>query len=309
MNIGVIGGSGFIGSHVVDRLLEHGHEVTVFDMMKPHRDDVRHIYIDITDLSKTCVALTGIYDAVYMLAAMADVNDVYKNPVEAGEVNIMGVANVLEAAKRNSIGRVILTSTAWVYEMAAEERVNEDTPLILSKTKHVYTASKVAAELYCHAYHRLYGQNFTILRYGIPYGPRARGATVIALFVSKALKGEPITILGDGSQYRNFIYIEDLAEGSALALKAVAVNQTYNLEGIRSVTIKEIAETVRNLIGDVAIQYKEARPGDYSGAIVSSDKAKRELGWEPKVDFEEGMRRYIEWHREEISKKTPIEKA
>ncbi len=115
MNIGVIGGSGFIGSHVVDKLIEAGHEITIFDMMKPQRDDVRHIYIDITDLSKTTVALTGAYDTVYMLAAMADVNDVYKNPVEAGHVNIMAVANVLEAARRNEIERVILASTVWVY--------------------------------------------------------------------------------------------------------------------------------------------------------------------------------------------------
>lgn len=302
MNIGVIGGSGFIGSHVVDKLLEQGHEVTVFDIMKPHRNDVRHIYIDITDLSRTCVALAGAYDVVYMLAAMADVNDVYKNPVEAGEVNIIAVANVLEAAKRSGIGRIILASTVWVYEMAEGERVDENTPLTLSETKHVYTASKVAAELYCHAYQKLYEQNFTILRYGIPYGPRARGATVIALFVRKALNGEPLTIFGDGSQCRNFIYVEDLAEGDVAALKQVAVNQTYNLEGIRPIPVREIAETVRKLVKDVPIKYKEARPGDYSGAIISAEKAKRELGWEPKVDFEQGVRRYIEWYKENIDK-------
>lgn len=303
MNIGVIGGSGFIGSHVVDKLIDAGHEVTVFDMMKPHRDDIRHIYIDITDLSKTCVALAGTYGTVYMLAAMADVNDVYKNPVEAGEVNILAVVNVLEAARRCDIGRVILASTVWVYEMAQEEKVDEDTPLIPSKTKHVYTASKVAAELYCHAYQKLYQQDFTTLRYGIPYGPRARGATVIALFVRKALNGEPLTILGDGSQYRNFIYVEDLAQGNVAALQPAAVNQTYNLEGIRPVTIKEIAETVKKLVGDVAIEYREARPGDYSGAIVSSEKAKQELGWEPKVDFEEGIKRYIDWYKGTLSRR------
>ena len=297
MNIGVIGGSGFIGSHVVDKLVKQGHKVVVFDIMEPYRNDVRYHYIDVTNLSKTTVALTGGYDVVYMLAAMADVNDVYKNPVEAGEVNIHAVANVLEAARRSSIGRVILASTAWVYEMAQGEKVDEDNPLFISKTKHVYTASKVAAELYCHAYQRLYGQNFTILRYGIPYGPRARESTVIALFSKKALSGESLTILGDGSQYRNFIYVEDLAEGNVAALKEVAINQTYNLEGIHPVTIKEIAEGVKKLVGDVAIEYKEARPGDYSGALVSNEKAKRELDWEPKVDFEEGLRKYIEWYK------------
>lgn len=303
MKIGVIGGSGFIGSHVVDKLLEHGHEVIIFDIMKPHRDDVRQIFIDITDLSKTCVALTGDYEAIYVLAAMSDVNDVYKNPVEAGEVNVMAVANVLEAARRSGIPRVILASTVWVYEMAEMEKVDEDTPLIPSRTQHVYTASKVGAELYCHAYQKLYEQNYTILRYGIPYGPRARGGTVIALFVRKALNGEPLTIFGDGSQYRNFIYVEDLAEGNVAALKEVARNQTYNLEGIRPVTVREVAETVKELVGNMKVEYQETRPGDYEGRIVSSDKAKRELGWQPKVDFEEGLRRYIEWYKDYVKGK------
>ena len=297
MNIGVIGGSGFIGSHVVDKLIEQGHEVTVFDIMKPHRPDVRHLYIDITDLSKTSIALTGDYDAVYLLAAMADVNDVYRNPVEAGEVNILGVANVLEAARRNEIDRIILASTVWVYGLSLEREVVESTPLHIERADHVYTSSKIAAELYCHSYQKLYGQNFTILRYGIPYGPRARGGTVIAIFVRKALNDEPLTIFGDGSQYRNFIYVEDLAEGNVAALEDIAKNQTYNLEGMGPITVKEVAETVKNLIGDVEIEYKEERLGDFEGKIVSAEKAKRELGWEPKVDFEEGVQRYIEWYK------------
>ena len=300
MNVGVIGGSGFIGSHVVDKLIEHGHDVTVFDIMKPHRNDVRHLYIDITDLAKATVALTGDYDAVYLLAAMADVNDVYKNPVEAGEVNILGVANVLEAARRNEIDRVILASTVWVYGLSSEREVDERTPLHIEKADHIYTSSKIAAELYCQSYQKLYGQNFTILRYGIPYGPRARGGTVVAIFVRRALNGEPLTIFGDGSQYRNFIYVEDLAEGNLAALKDIAENKTYNLEGMRPITVKEVAETVKKLIGNVEIEYKEERPGDFGGKIVSAEKAKRELGWEPKVDFEEGVRRYIEWYRTNI---------
>lgn len=298
MNIGVVGGSGFIGSHLVDRLIEHGHEVTVFDIMKAPRDDVRHIYIDITDLSRTCVALTGAYDAVYILAAMADVNDVYQNPIEAGQINILAVANILEAARRSSIGRVILASTVWVYETAAGEEVDEDTPLIISKVKHIYTGSKIAAELYCHAYQKLYGQSFTILRYGIPYGPRAREGTVVATFVRKALSGQPLTIMGDGLQYRNFIYVTDLAEGNAAALKDIAENRTYNLEGKQSVTIKEIAETIQKILGKVSIEYVEGRPGDFSGREILSKRAKEELGWEPMVPFEEGVRSYIKWFKE-----------
>ena len=302
MNIGVIGGSGFIGSHVVDKLIEAGHEVTVFDIMKPQRNDVRHTYIDITNLSKTTVALTGNYDAVYLLAAMADVNDVYKNPVEASEVNVMAVANVLEAARRNEIGQTILASTVWVYEMACETNVAEDTPLLPDRVNHVYTASKLAAELYCHSYHKLYDQQFTILRYGVPYGPRARDGTVIAIFVKKALNGEPLTIMGDGSQYRNFIYVEDLAMGNVAALQDIAKNQTYDLEGMRPVTIKEVAETVRRLAGNVDIVYEEARAGDYEGKTVSARKVKEELGWQPRVDLEEGIARYTQWYKQNVMK-------
>jgi len=300
MNIGVIGGSGFIGSHVVDKLIEHGHEVTVFDIMKPHRNDVRHLYIDITDLSKVSVALTGDYDVIYLLAAMADVNDVYKNPIEAGEVNILGVANVLEAARRNEIGRVILASTVWVYEMALEQNDNENTPLQIQKANHVYTSSKVAAELYCHSYQKLYGQKFTILRYGIPYGPRARGGTVVAIFVKKALNGETLTIFGDGSQYRNFIYVEDLAEGNVAALQRIAENETYNLEGMKPISVEDVAMTVKKLIGDVKIEYKEARPGDYVGNVVSREKAKEELGWEPTTSFEKGVKLYCDWYKQKM---------
>jgi len=304
MNIAVIGGSGFIGSHIVDKLIESGHDVTVFDIMKPHRDDVRYIHIDITDLSKTTVALAGDYDAVYLLAAMADVNDVYKNPVEAGKVNILGVANVLEAIRRNDLGRIIFSSTVWVYDAAIDEYVDEETPLAIHRVNHVYTASKIAAEMYIYSYHKLYGIDYTILRYGIPYGPRARRGTVIATFVRRALNGEPLVIYGDGSQYRNFIYVEDLAEGNVAALKKIARNKTYNLEGKRPVTIREVAEIVKKIVGgDVKIEYNlKARPGDYSGKKVSAEKAKKELGWEPKIDIEEGIRRYVEWYKKYILK-------
>ncbi len=152
---------------------------------------------------------------------------------------------------------------------------------------------------YCLAYSRLYDLSITILRYGIPYGPRARGAAVIPIFVSKALKGEPLTIAGDGSQFRKFIYVEDLAEGNVLALKSIAKNKIYNLEGKEKVTIKQIAETVQKLMGDVKIESVPARPGDFSGKEISSELAKKELDWEPKVSFKEGVKRYIEWYKQE----------
>ncbi|MFQ5977042.1 MAG: NAD-dependent epimerase/dehydratase family protein [Candidatus Heimdallarchaeota archaeon] len=298
MKIAVIGGSGFIGSHIVDKLVQEDHEVTVFDIMKPSRTDLRHIHIDITDLSNTAVALTGEYDALYLLAAMANVNDVFANPVESGLVNVMGPLNVLEAARRNDIGRVILASTVWVYGLSPENKVDEKTPLLPENVDHVYTGSKISAELLFYSFSKLYGINYTILRYGIPYGPRARTGTVITNFVRFALEGKALTILGDGNQSRNFIYVEDLAEGNVAALNEGGKNQTFNLEGPEEISVRRVAETVQKLIGNVEIIYQEARPGDFVGKIISNEKSKNLLGWEPRTSFEEGLTKYIHWFRD-----------
>jgi len=259
--------------------------------------------MDILNPSSVNVMLTGGFDAVYMLAAMANVNDVYNNPVEACDVNIRAVVNVLEAARKNKIGRVILSSTVWLYEMASQGEgnamVDEGTELHPERVNHIYTATKLAAEQYCVAYQKLYGQNYTILRYGIPFGPRGRLGTVIYNFVNNALEGKPIVIQGDGSQARNFVYITDLAEGNVAALRDEAVNQTYNLDGIRPVTIKEVAEIVQSLIPGTEIQYVDARPGDFKGFSASSEKALHDLDWRATTDIHEGIRRYIEWAKNE----------
>lgn len=300
MRIAVIGGSGFIGSHVVDKLLDRGYDVTVFDIMSPHRTDVRHIFVDLFDFHRLTIAMAGDYDAYYLLAAMSNVNDVYANPLEAGLLNIQGVINVLEVLRRKGKGRLIFSSTVWVYMLATDTEVDENTPLLPSAVNHPYTASKVASEMNIWAYHKLYNIEFTILRYGIPYGPRGRSGTVINNFVAKAFRGEPLTIDGDGRQYRSFIYVEDLAEGNVAALSEVAKNQVYNLDGMRPVSIKELAETVGRLIPNVKIEYRAARPGDFVGKVASSEKAYRELNWQPKVDIEEGVRRYVRWYEQAV---------
>lgn len=295
MRVLVTGGSGFIGSHVVDKLRERGVQVRVFDMVMPtFRSDIEFYHSSLLDFEALRMAMSGV-DALYHLAAIADVKDVYEEPHYAESINVRGTINILEAARRSKLQRVIYGSTTWVYSAASEEYVTEETPL--RAPSHLYTATKIASEYYCQSYSRLYELPVTILRYGIPYGPRARDGAVIPIFVRKALKGEPLTIAGDGSQFRKFVYVEDLAEGNVLALKTVAKNKIYNLDGSEKVTIKQIAETIQKLISDVSIEYVSARPGDFSGKEVSSDRAKVELGWEPKISFEEGIRRYIDWYR------------
>ena len=299
MKVMVTGGAGFIGSHVVDKLIARGIQTFIYDLpvVRHHVSNHEAVFLpgSILDLESLRIAMAGM-DAVFHLAAIADVKDVYEDPYYSETINVRGTMNVLEAARRTRISRVIYGSTTWVYSEAEGEVVDEDTPL--KPPSHLYTATKLTSEYYCISYDKLYGVATTILRYGIPYGPRARDGAVIPIFVSKALKGEPLTLAGDGSQYRRFVYVEDLAEGNVLALNPQAAHKTYNLDGSEKITIRRIAETVQKTIGDVDIEYIEGRPADFAGKECVSLRARDELGWEPSTPFEEGMKRYIEWYRQ-----------
>ena len=285
MSILVTGGSGFIGSHVVDKLIDNNLSVKVFDIRKPHRKDVEFIKGNIVSLEELSAAMKDV-KYVFHIAALSNTNKVAECPLKAVDLNILSTAKVLEAARNSGVERVLYASSYFVD----------------SGRGHLYTTTKAASEMLCKDYYALYGLPFTILRYGTAYGPRSRGEDVISIFVKRAVSHQPLTIHGDGNQSRNFIYVEDLAEGNVAALKEIAKNQPYNLEGMRPITVKEVVETVKKLIGDVEIEYKEERSGDFEGKKVSAEKAKRELGWEPKVDFEEGVRRYIEWYKKNIKK-------
>ena len=295
MKVLVTGGSGFIGSHIVDKLRDKGVKVRIYDSVIPnYRNDIEYYQGSILDYETLCFAMTDI-DAVMHLVAVADVKGVLENPQYSESINVRGTINVLDAARTTEIKRVVYGSTTWVYSETDSHKVDETTPL--HAPTHLYTATKLAGEYYCRSYSRLYDLDVTVLRYGIPYGARARDGAVIPIFVKKALNGEPLTIAGNGSQFRNFIYVEDLAEGNILALQSIARNKIYNLDGTERITIKQIAETIQEIIGNVKIEYIQGRPGDFSGKEVSSGLAKKELGWEAKTSFEEGLKKYIDWYK------------
>jgi len=295
----VTGGSGFIGSHVVDKLRLAGHEPVIYDLRPSpwhQRGSVDTVLGSITDREALERALHSC-DAVAHLAAVADVNDVHAEPEDAERVNARGTVTVLEAARRAGVKRIVYASTIWVYSDCREEEVDEDT--LLPAPSHLYTSTKLAGELYCKAYQELYGIDYTILRFGIPYGPRAREAAVIPAFVGRALRGEPLTLAGDGSQSRRFVYVEDLADGVVRGLDEAAANRVYNLASDENVTIRQIAETIRQELGEVEIVHTPARPGDFGGKVVSSERARRELGWRAATPFAEGVRRYVRWRLEQ----------
>ncbi|MEU6237836.1 NAD-dependent epimerase/dehydratase family protein [Kitasatospora sp. NPDC047058] len=308
MRIAVTGGCGFIGSHVVDRLLAAGHEVLAVDTTDKYLNPrAEHARIDILDLPALTAALDG-SEVVFHLAAMADVEQVAADPVRAVRANIDGTGTVLEAARRSGLSRTVLASTVWVYGAALTEagmaggeqelELDEHVPIELERSGHLYVATKLAAEMLVHSYRELYGRHFTILRFGIPYGPRMRDELVVARFVQAALAGRPITIAGDGRQSRNFVYVEDLADAHVRALSPAAEDQTFALEGSTAVSVRDIADTVDRLFGPVSIEHIEARVADFTGRRISAAQAKRLLGWSPRTNFADGVRRYAEWYQE-----------
>lgn len=306
MRVLVTGGGGFIGSHVVDRLLEQGMTPRIFDLSaSPYHSplEVETFTGSITDPANLDLAMRDC-DAVIHLAAVADVGHVHADPVLAEEVNTRGTLNVLEAACRAKVDRVVYGSTTWVYSDCVEQEVDEETPI--PAPRHLYTATKLAGETYCAGYAELFELESTILRFGIPYGPRARAAGVVAKFTDLAFEGKALTIAGDGSTTRSFIYVEDLADGIVAALKPEAAGRTYNLSGDEIVTILEIAERVQENTDNCEIVHTPPRPGDFPGKVISNERALEELGWKAETSFKEGVRKYVEWVRSSTRPPDPV---
>lgn len=310
MKILITGGSGFIGSHVVDSLLKQSHEVVIYDLDSPRfGQPCKYVKGDTNDLERLTDSCKG-FDIIYHLAAEANVNRFFESPLYSNLITSGSTLSVLECARRNNIPRVILASTEWIYgsselpekaifEKAASEKlqgffnIHEETPYA-QNPDHLYTSSKIAAELFCKNYKTLYGVNYTIMRYGIPFGERARPETVTPIFINKIVNNDEITIHGTGSQTRQFIYVKDLAEGNAACLKPEAENQVFNINGREQVRVIDIVTTLEEILGKKAkVKFIEDRKGNYKGRFISSEKAEKLLGWKPKFSYREAMEKYI----------------
>lgn len=286
----VTGGSGFIGSHIVDKLVEKGYDVRVFDQIKPLNENVEWFRGDLLNYNDILLACKDV-EVAYHLAAIADVGVAVSNTSICININEVGTVNLLKACTSREVERIILASTTWVYGRA-EGIVTEESPIPLPE--HIYTKTKIGQEQLVYAWNKHFGLSYTMLRFGIPYGPRMRSNMAIAIFVRKAMTNEHITIFGDGTQGRCFIYVEDLAEGNIAALKREGKNQIFNLAGSEFITINTIIENLTQMFGSINVLREPPRPSDFKGVIVSIERAKTILGWTPKVPFTLGLKKYID---------------
>ncbi len=309
-NILVTGGSGFIGSHIVETLKEANHKVFNIDRTNSNFADA-YQDIDINDSANVEKFLKeNKIEYVYHIAAIANARRSLENVQETMINNVAGTASILNACANANIKKVILASTVWVYNAADKNNskkengniiLDEESNILPTCGGHFYTTSKLCSEFLCQDFKSLKNLNFTILRYGIPYGPRMWPGLVLRAFTENALSNKPIVINGDGSARRRFINVKDLAQGHLLALDSKADNQIYNLEGDKDVTIKELADLVSLNIKDVKVEYiiDETRAGELKtdSIEISNQKMKKDLGWEINVSIEEGVKSYIDWFK------------
>lgn len=283
MKILVTGGSGFIGPHVAETLEEAGHEVTIFDQREPAAG-LRFVRGDLTKLDDVLRATEGM-QGICHLGGVGDVYLAFEQPYTAAAANVVGTANIMEAAKSSGVAKVVYTSTWEVYGKPQYQPIDELHPC---RPDHPYNITKLAGEQLAMAYDHLKGVPVIALRLGTAYGRGMRPNSVFSLFIRKATSGEPISIQGTGMQGRQFTHVHDVARAFSLAIVSPVRGEVFNIVASEEITIRQLAELVIARY-PTQINYTEARAGDVPPARINSEKAKRMLGWEATVTFKDGL--------------------
>ncbi len=297
MNIVVTGGSGFLGSHVATAVRAAGHDCAVLDVSEiPRRLSdvgVRWQAGSLASVDELRRAFRGA-DAVLHLAGVGDVYLAADKPPLAAELNVVGSANVAEACLAEGVGRLVYASTWEVYGHPQYEPLDEKHP---TNPDHPYNVTKLAGEQMVLAYDALKGLPVVALRLGTAYGTGMRPNSVFSIFIGRALRGEAITVSGDGRQHRQFTHASDVARAFIAAAESGIRHEVMNIVAEETVTIRELAEMV---VAEcpAPLSFGEPRPGDISPARVSADKARDLLGWTARVPFAEGLRELIAHHRD-----------
>lgn len=303
-NVLVTGGAGFIGSHIVDKLMEDGHMVTVIDNLKTgslknidrhtRNPNLTFINGDIQDKVQVNKVLKDV-DVVFHEAALASVTLSVKDPILTDQVNVEGTLNLLRASCDQNVKRFIYASSAAVYGKTKSRCKKEDDSL---NPTSPYGVSKLAAEKYVQVFQRLYGIETVCLRYFNVYGPRQRVDVhgsyggVISIFINRILKDMPPIINGDGEQTRDFVYIHDVVKANILAMNTEkGTGEAFNVATGKGASINKVAETLKHIMNKTELKdiHTEPRPTDIKHGYADINKAKKMLDYEPRFSIEQGL--------------------
>lgn len=303
----VTGGSGFIGSNIVRHLCEEGHDVTVVDNfrsgyrsnLEPFRQ-IRLIEGDIRNRDVVVQAVAGV-DVIFHLAASVGNTRSIEHPIEDSEINVMGTLNILEAARKHGVRKIVYSSSAGIFGELKTLPIREDHPI---EPDSPYGVSKLAGEKLCLAYAKLYDIEAVALRYFNVYGVNQRYdayGNVIPIFAYRIYHRQPITIFGDGEQTRDFINVKDVVQANYKAALAKGVSGAFNLGSGSRITINRLAEIMVDMAGlESTIQYAPPRAGDVRDSLADITAARNAFGFDPTVTLEEGLPEYMSWFEEEL---------
>ena len=302
----VTGGAGFIGSHMVDRLLELDYRVVVVDDLsqgKIKNIDQQAVFYhtDITQPSVAEVFQKEQPDLVFHMAAQASVSNSTRDPIFDAEVNVLGTLRILESARRMGVDKIIYSSTGGaLYGNAETLPCSDDAPVAPVSP---YGMSKHAAERYLDYYYRQYRQNFTSLRYGNVYGPRQNPegeAGVVAIFTAMMLEGKRPEIFGDGTQERDFVAVSDVIDANIAAID-YGDGKAFNIANGELVSVNQIFELLREIIGyKWDATHAPARIGEVYRISLDCSRTAAELGWQPNTSLVDGLTRTVEFFKENM---------
>jgi nucleoside-diphosphate-sugar epimerase len=303
----VTGGAGFIGSNVCRLLRENGHEVVVVDsLLSGHRvnlnfdPEIQFIEGDIRDRALMDRAIEGV-DSVFHLAASVGNKRSIDEPVLDADINAMGTITLMEAARKAGVRRVVVSSSAGIFGELKKLPIAEDHPI---EPDTPYGSSKLFKEKFALSYSKLYGIGVVALRYFNVFGINQRFdayGNVIPIFAYKMLRGEPVTIFGDGEQTRDFVNVKDVAMANYKASLATGVSGAFNLGSGTRISINHLVHLLQEASGVKAdVVYAAPRPGDVRDSLADVSAARSQLGYNPTVEFESGLREYMTWLKQEL---------
>jgi len=305
----VTGGAGFIGSHVVDVLIEAGHRVSIVDNLWEHgggRMENVHPQATFYKIDVRDPALAGIFEeeqpeAVCHLAAQHSVKLSTDDPVHDAQVNVLGLINLLQCCVQFGTHKVVFSSSGATYGTVEKMPIDENTP---QHPESPYAITKLASEHYLRYWKEAYGLDFVSLRYGNVYGPRqdpTGEAGVIAIFTRAILLGEPVRIDWDGEQQKDYVYVRDVAKSNLLALTRGS-GEAYCIATGQGTSVNALYKGLTDIVGrEAEIVHAPKRPGDIYLSYFDCSKAKKELGWKAETDLEAGLQLTVDYFKSHLS--------